>query len=128
MRIILMILGLLLIIVQVEVWRQYGRVGELQTRLEQQRETNRDLAERNAALAAEVDDLRSGLDAVEERARAELGLVRDGEEFFLVVDPDDLSPADLEVLERLRARDRATGAGDSGVEAAADPGDVDGRE
>lgn len=103
MRIIIIILVLLLFILQIEVWRQWGRVQELQQRVEEQRDNNRDLAARNSALAAEVQDLRSGLDAVEERARAELGLVREGEEFFLVIDPEDLGPEDLEALERLRA-------------------------
>jgi len=103
MRIIIIILVLLLFILQIEVWRQWGRVQELQERVEEQRDNNRDLAARNSALAAEVQDLRSGLDAVEERARAELGLVREGEEFFLVIDPEDLGPEDLEALERLRA-------------------------
>lgn len=103
MRIIVIILVVLLVALQLEVWHQHGRVGELQQRVEEQRQNNQELAARNSALEAEVVDLRSGLDAVEERARAELGLIRDGEEFFLVVDPDDLSAEDLEVLERLRA-------------------------
>lgn len=103
MRIIIILLVLLLFILQIEVWRQWGRVQELQERVEEQRDNNRDLAARNSALAAEVQDLRSGLDAVEERARAELGLVREGEEFFLVIDPEDLGPEDLDALERLRA-------------------------
>lgn len=110
MRIILMILGLLLIILQLEVWRQHIRVGELQTRLSEQRAANQDLAERNAALAAEVDDLRSGYDAVEERARAELGLIREGEEFYLVVEPEDLDPGDARALEEFEARRAASGA------------------
>ncbi len=112
MRIIIIILVVLLVALQLEVWHQHGRVGELQQRVEEQRNNNQQLAARNAALEAEVVDLRSGLDAVEERARTELGLIRDGEEFFLVVDPDDLSAEDLEVLERLRAAaPRASGDG-----------------
>ena len=103
MRIIIIILVVLLFILQIEVWRQWGRVQELQERVEEQRDSNSELAARNSALAAEVQDLRSGLDAVEERARAELGLVREGEEFFLVIDPEDLGPEDLDALERLRA-------------------------
>lgn len=112
MRIIIIILVVLLVALQLEVWHQHGRVGELQQRVEEQRLNNQELAARNAALEAEVVDLRSGLDAVEERARAELGLIREGEEFFLVIDPDDLSPEDLEVLERIRASAGATPAAD----------------
>jgi len=107
MRIIIIILGVLLVLLQLEVWHQHGRVGELLQRVEEQRQNNQQLAARNAALEAEVVDLRSGLDAVEERARTELGLIRGGEEFFLVVDPGDLSAEDLEVLERLRAASAA---------------------
>lgn len=103
MRVIVIVLVVLLLALQLEVWHQHGRVAELQRRVEEQRHTNQELAARNAALEAEVFDLRSGLEAVEERARSELGLIRAGEEFFLVVDPDALSPEDLEALRRLRA-------------------------
>lgn len=100
MRTIIVFLVVLLVILQVQVWRQYGRVAELEQRVENQRTENSDLAARNAALAAEVDDLQSGLEAVEERARAELGLIREGESFYLVVEPDDLDPEDAEALRR----------------------------
>jgi len=99
-RTIIVFLVVLLVILQVQVWRQYGRVVELEQRVENQRTENSDLAARNAALAAEVDDLQSGLEAVEERARAELGLIRDGESFYLVVEPDDLDPDDADALRR----------------------------
>jgi cell division protein FtsB len=103
LRLVIAVLALLLVLVQVQVWRQYARVAELEQRLEAQREENGELAARNDALAAEVTDLKSGLAAVEERARAELGLIRDGEEFFLVVEPEDLDPDDAEALRRQRA-------------------------
>ena len=48
-----------------------------------------DLHERNATLQAEVDDLRQGLQAIEERARSELGMVKDDEEFYQVVPRKD---------------------------------------
>lgn len=103
MRFVLIVLALLLVLLQIQVWRQYARVVELEARVETQREENSELAARNDALAAEVTDLKSGLEAVEERARAELGLIREGEEFFLVVDPEDLDPDDAEALRRQRA-------------------------
>jgi len=102
LRTIVAILAVVLVILQVQVWRQFARVAELEARVEAQREENGQLAARNAALAAEVDDLQSGLEAVEERARAELGLIRDGESFYLVVEPDDLNPEDAEALRRAR--------------------------
>ena len=112
MRTIIVILVVLLVLLQIQVWRQYGRVAELEQRVEAQREGNRRRAERNDALGAEVQDLKSGLDAVEERARSELGLIRADEEFYLVVDPEDLNPDDVRALrefddrEQLRLEDR----------------------
>lgn len=112
MRTIVIILGILLLLLQIQVWRQYGRVAELEQRLETQHSENSRLSARNDALDAEVADLKSGLDAVEERARSELGLIRDGEEFYLVVEPEDLDPADARALrefddrEQLRLEDR----------------------
>lgn len=103
MRLVIVVLALLLVLLQIQVWRQYARVAELESRVETQREENSELAARNNALAAEVTDLKSGLEAVEERARAELGLIRDGEEFFLVVEPEDLDPEDAKALRRQRA-------------------------
>ncbi|MCF6264805.1 MAG: septum formation initiator family protein, partial [Xanthomonadales bacterium] len=60
---------------------------ELQKSADQQAEENTQLRLRNAALQAEVEDLREGLDAIEERARNELGLIRPGETFYQVVTP-----------------------------------------
>ena len=58
-----------------EVWRLRAQIDE--KRLETQR-----LVERNRALFAEVNDLKSGLDAVEEIARTELGMIKENEVFF----------------------------------------------
>jgi cell division protein FtsB len=60
---------------------------ELRHELAQQRQENQRLRERNLALGAEVLDLKLGLEAVEERARAELGMVRRGETFYQLVEP-----------------------------------------
>jgi cell division protein FtsB len=49
---------------------------------------NAGLRQRNDALAAEVEDLKSGEAAVEERARSELGMIKPGETFYRVVEPD----------------------------------------
>ena len=51
-----------------------------------QRQENLELRERNAALQAEVTDLRQGLDAIEEHAREDLGMVKEGETFYQVVE------------------------------------------
>lgn len=61
-------------------------VWRLGHEIEQQQEANETMRQRNAALKAEVIDLRNGLEAIEERARADLGMTRDSETFFQVVD------------------------------------------
>ncbi len=60
----------------------------LRERIENQTEKNQQLYERNEVLAAEVKDLKSGFDAIEERARMELGMIREGETFFQVIEKD----------------------------------------
>jgi len=92
MRIILIALLVILLLLQVQLWRQFSEMRTLRELVEQQRAENEELEKRNEALAAEVEDLRAGLDAVEERARSELGLIREGEAFFLIVDPEDAEP------------------------------------
>lgn len=92
MRFILLVLLVLLVGAQLRLWNELGDVRELRVQLQQQLDENARLETRNDALAAEVDDLRSGLAALEERARSELGLIREDEEFFLIVRPDQLNP------------------------------------
>ncbi len=58
------------------------RVRELDRQVEAQKKTNEALAARNAALDADVRDLKQGFDAIEERARSELGMIRGDEVFF----------------------------------------------
>ncbi len=90
MRALLVVLLLILVALQFRLWSEVSEVQGLRERVEQQLEENDSLRERNEALAAEVEDLREGLEAIEERARAELGLIQEGEEFFLVVDPEQV--------------------------------------
>ena len=90
MRIVLAFLAVLLIGAQLRLWSELRDVRELRVQLQEQLDENARLESRNEALAAEVDDLRSDLAALEERARAELGLIREDEEFFLIVDPKTL--------------------------------------
>ena len=66
-------------------WRQ---VQDLREQVQAQQKENEALLSRNRALAAEVKDLKSGVDAVEERARNEMGMVKPGETFYRVIDPD----------------------------------------
>jgi cell division protein FtsB len=90
MRIVTLILFVLLVLLQFKLWLGSGgftEVKRLQERVEQQQQQNADMLQRNAQLQAEVIDLREKLDAVEERARQELGLIKPAEEFYQVVPP-----------------------------------------
>jgi cell division protein FtsB len=82
------LLVVLLLGLQARLWLGEGGLRDLwslDARIAEQRAENQRLRERNARLLAEVRDLREGLDAIEERARYDLGMVRPGETFFLVV-------------------------------------------
>ena len=88
MRVLLAILILLLVALQLKMWfgeGGYRDVRRLAERVEEQARENETLAQRNRELQAEVEDLRQGLQAVEERARSELGLIKEDEEFYQVV-------------------------------------------
>jgi len=79
-----------LIALQSKLWlgeRGLPDARELRQTVEQQRKENARLQQRNDALSAEVEDLKSGEAAVEERARSELGMVKPGETFYRVVEP-----------------------------------------
>lgn len=92
MRITIGILVVLLALLQYRLWFADGgliEVYQLRQQVEQQRAENERLRERNRALAAEVRDLKEGLEAVEARARSELGMVGEGETFYRVVEPKD---------------------------------------
>ena len=89
MRIIAGILLLLFVLLQYDLWVGEGSLASawrLQQEVTKQQQENDRLRERNAALAAEVVDLKQGLDAIEERARNELGMIKEGETFIQVVE------------------------------------------
>lgn len=93
MRTIVAVLVVLLVALQFQLWQEWQHVRELDARVAEQQQTNAALEARNDALFAEVQDLREGVDAIEERARSELGLVGEDESFYLIVDPALASPA-----------------------------------
>lgn len=89
LRYVALILLILLIALQVRLWTGHGGLHEtwrLRERVEEQKVENAKLKARNDTLAAEVEDLKHGDEAIEERARAELGLLKPGETFYQVVD------------------------------------------
>jgi cell division protein FtsB len=97
LRWIALILVIVLIALQVRLWTGQGGlrdVWRLEQRVAEQKAENAQLKKRNETLSAEVEDLKHGEEAVEERARAELGLLKPGETFYQVVEPDSGKPAD----------------------------------
>lgn len=87
MRVLIAVFALALALLQLKLWMSDGglrELADLKARVEAQTAANAALAARNAVLEAEVDDLKQGLDAVEERARSELGMVKRNETFYQV--------------------------------------------
>jgi cell division protein FtsB len=90
MRLLALTLVVLIAALQWPLWAGKGgwmRVWELDQQLKAQRQTNDGLRRRNAALEAEVRDLKTGYEAIEERARSELGMIKQDEVFFQVLEP-----------------------------------------
>jgi cell division protein FtsB len=88
-RLLILLLLVLLGLLQYRIWAggdSQPQVLDLQRRSEAQQAENQRHRERNAQLEAEVRDLKEGLEAVEERARRELGMVKQGETFYLMVE------------------------------------------
>lgn len=84
------VLVLLILLLQYPLWLGKGswlKVWDLKHQLARQQVANLALADRNAKLEAEVDDLKTGYAAIEARARYELGMIRKGEIFFQVMEP-----------------------------------------
>ena len=82
-------LGLLLFVLQVMLWTGQGSVAEvvaLKRQIATFADANEQLRERNRRLEVEVAELKNGLDSVEEMAREELGMIREDETFYVVVD------------------------------------------
>ena len=89
MRLLTLGLAVLIALIQYPLWLGKGswlRVWEVDQQISAQRSANRELQSRNDALEAEVRDLKVGLDAIEERARSELGMIRQDEIFFQVLE------------------------------------------
>ena len=86
----------LIALLQYPLWLGKGgwiRVWEYERQLQAQREVSQKLEQRNAGLDAEVRDLKSGFEAIEERARYELGMIKEGEIFVQVPQKSPLAPS-----------------------------------
>ena len=92
MRLLTLLFIALIILIQYPLW--FGRGGwlnvfDLQKKYQAQRAVNLELERENDALRAEVNDLKRGTDAIEERARDELGMIKKDEVFFEVITPKE---------------------------------------
>ena len=88
MRFLASFLFFLLIVLQAKLW--FGAHGvfqlwSLESNIDQARDRNDGLSQRNQALHAEVKELKEGREALEERARSQLGFIKDGETFYRVI-------------------------------------------
>jgi cell division protein FtsB len=89
-RWLIALLILLLTGLQYRLWFGDTNVRDiwaLDAKIELQQSINQELSQRNSELEAEVEDLKKGQAALEERARSELGMIRKGETFFQLVEP-----------------------------------------
>ncbi len=87
------VLGLLLLLglLQYRLWEGEGSLDELhalRAQIDEYRAELERLEARNLALAAEVEDLRTGFEAIEDRARSELGMIQRGEVFLQVIEKE----------------------------------------
>ncbi len=92
MRLITLSLAALLLLIQYPLWLGKGgwlRVWDLDRQVTAAQKKNEELKARNAKLGSEVHDLRDGTDAVEERARYELGMIKNGEIFVQILESSD---------------------------------------
>ena len=89
MRVITLILAVLLLLLQYPLWLGKGgwlKVWDMNRQVEAQQQVNRQTQDRNALLDAEVRDLKQGTEAIEERARSELGMIKRDEIFFQILE------------------------------------------
>ncbi len=101
MRLITAILVIFLALLQYRLWFGKNSVPDylaLEDEVARQQINNNKLKQRNKLLYADTDDLKSGTEAIEERARHELGMIKNGETFFRVIPSD----SDANKKERLR--------------------------
>ncbi|WP_100752525.1 cell division protein FtsB [Vibrio salilacus] len=92
MRIFALLLILILGWLQYELWLGKNGIVDFQAinaETQVQHQVNSNLQTRNDEMFAEIDDLRQGLDAIEERARHELGMIKDGETFYRIIGEDN---------------------------------------
>ncbi|MBV8658862.1 MAG: cell division protein FtsB [Burkholderiales bacterium] len=96
MRLLAVFLAVCIVLLQWPLWIGKGswlKVWQIESQVSEQKKQNDKLAARNAAMDAEVRDLKTGTDAIEERARNELGMIRADEVFFQILDGRNSTPS-----------------------------------
>jgi cell division protein FtsB len=95
MKVLSLVLVALIALIQYPLWLGKGswmRVWEVDGQIKSQHDKNAKLQMRNAAMDAEVRDLKHGFEAIEERARSELGMIKQDEIFFHLLQPGQSAP------------------------------------
>lgn len=91
-KILLALLVITLLVLQMRLWigeGSYAHVDGLEKKVVVEEVANSVKNERNEVLRAEIRDLKSGHESIEEKARVELGLIKEGETFYLLVEQDE---------------------------------------
>lgn len=92
MKLLLVVLLALLALLQYRLWLAEGGIAEavrLRERIAEEQAVNAELKARNDALATQVMELQNGHRAIEQQAREELGLVKEGEQYYQFIEPSD---------------------------------------
>ena len=88
-RFFIIILIVFFLMIQFDIWFKddgFYRVKELEQMIDSQVEENERLKLRNKQLEREIEELKSGPESIEEKARTDLGMIKEGEEFYLIVE------------------------------------------
>ncbi len=88
-RFFIIILIVFFLMIQFDIWFKedgFYRVKELEQMIGNQVEENKRLKLRNEQLEREIEELKSGTESIEEKARTDLGMIKEGEEFYLIVE------------------------------------------
>ena len=75
---------------QVNIWLTkdgYSRIVEIKGLIQDQQQENSEMASSNSKLKEEIKDLKDGFSAIEEKAREDIGMIKEGEEFYLITEP-----------------------------------------
>ena len=89
MKLVFVILLTLLIALQINIWIKkdgYKKMKEIENLIALQTIENENMTIRNNRLKEEIKDLKNGQDAIEEKARIDIGMIKEGEEFYLIND------------------------------------------